>query len=548
MLSNKKSVYSPLFKGISFISESFQDFYKIFINSLNNVDMTIDNLNVPKIIVIGAESSGKSSLLENIVKCQLFPKNSNFCTKIPTHLILKPVFNKIDVKYRLMYNGEEIITDKKNIYNEIRDIMDKINDIKDEELTIEINEIDMINFEFYDLPGIRAYPPELQEKTTKLTEKYLKMENIIPICVIPATTPRITSYVPLALIKDNNKEKNTVLCLTMCDRLQEDNIEDLLINRLVNNTDEFSEENFAGICGIINRTHKNTIKLKDNDNYEKEWFENNIFDLLPKSYEHTDKIKNNTNILNLISILNSYYKNYISDNWIPQTITTMKNNLKRINIEIENLGFEPNDDKNKIIFKDYIENKLIDKMINLNNYFEVRDINLILDVEYDIENFINYKLENNISNDTIYKNNYPNGEKYIDCNPNGEYHSDILINYWRFVIFNNKLKNEINEYMITNFYEKILEYKTQINYDNLKYDNNEYNKYINNFIQNIKNDIWKKSILHILKNYELYDEFINLKEQKDIKEQRNILNTKKIKLIESIVNIDKINDCIKNKN
>jgi hypothetical protein len=42
-LKNKKSVYSPLFKGISFISESFQDFYKIFINYLNNVDMTIDN-------------------------------------------------------------------------------------------------------------------------------------------------------------------------------------------------------------------------------------------------------------------------------------------------------------------------------------------------------------------------------------------------------------------------------------------------------------------------------------------------------------------------
>ena len=35
-----------------------------------------DFLVLPKVIVIGAESSGKSSLLERITKCQLFPSNS----------------------------------------------------------------------------------------------------------------------------------------------------------------------------------------------------------------------------------------------------------------------------------------------------------------------------------------------------------------------------------------------------------------------------------------------------------------------------------------
>lgn len=541
MLGNKKQVLSPLFKGISFISESFQDFYKIFINSLNNVDMTIDNLNVPKILVIGSESSGKSSLLENIVKCQLFPKNSNFCTKIPTHLILKPVFNITDIKYRLVYNEKEIITNKKNIFNEISKIMNKIDDIKDEELTIEINEINMINFEFYDLPGIRAYPQELQEKTTKLTEKYLKMDNIIPICVIPATTPRITSYVPLALIKNNNKEINTILCLTMCDRLQEDNIEDLLINRLINNTDEFTLDDYAGICGIINRTHKNTIKLEDNDNYEKEWLQKNIFDLLPETNKHINIIKNHTNIFNLISILNSYYKNYISDNWIPQTVITMKNKLEKINIEIFNLGFDPTNENDIITFKKYFETILIKKMINLNQYFKKEDIEFVLTSDKD------FKENEFIENDDInaYCTHYPNGENYDEINPNGEIYNDIVINYWRFENLNDLIRIRIRKCMLIKFINYIRMFKTQIMYDQLKYNDEEYINYINIFLINITNKIWSECSENILENYQKYNEFIELQEDEGFFTERKRLNNQKVKLIESILNIEKINESIK---
>ena len=48
-------------------------------------------LELPKVIVIGGKSAGKSSLLENITKCSVFPRDRDLCTKRPVKLQLKQV-------------------------------------------------------------------------------------------------------------------------------------------------------------------------------------------------------------------------------------------------------------------------------------------------------------------------------------------------------------------------------------------------------------------------------------------------------------------------
>lgn len=37
---------------------------------------------------MGTQSAGKSSLLENITKCAIFPRSEGFCTKMPVILQL----------------------------------------------------------------------------------------------------------------------------------------------------------------------------------------------------------------------------------------------------------------------------------------------------------------------------------------------------------------------------------------------------------------------------------------------------------------------------
>lgn len=56
----------------------------------------------------------------------------------------------------------------------------------------------------------------------------------------------------------------------------------------------------------------------------------------------------------------------------------MKNNLEKINVQIDDLGFDPKNKNDKNIFKKYFESILIKKMKNLNEYFTKHDIDIIL--------------------------------------------------------------------------------------------------------------------------------------------------------------------------
>ena len=41
--------------------------------------------------MVGSQSSGKSSLLENITKCEIFPRDHKQCTRAPIRFKLKQV-------------------------------------------------------------------------------------------------------------------------------------------------------------------------------------------------------------------------------------------------------------------------------------------------------------------------------------------------------------------------------------------------------------------------------------------------------------------------
>lgn len=442
--SKKIETISGFFDGINFIKKCMDDFFVSFTNALEKTDLDTQKLSIPKIIVIGAESSGKSSLLENIVKCQLFPKNTTFCTKIPIHLIMKKSSVTTIDGYKLFYDGKEICTDKNNIYKEIERIMCTIGDDVDDSNIIRIEIIDdaVIDFEFYDLPGIRAYPPELAQKTTDLAKKYLSMDNVIPICVIPATTPRITSYIPMALIKEFDKESDTVICLTMCDRLQDENIEELLINRIISKTDEYNSETFMGVCGIINRTHKNNCKLSDNDVNEKLWFQNNIYDQMPADYVYKKCLVENLGIDNLVSKLSSSYKKFVCEKWIPDLITDIETNNGVLRKKIGELGFDPTDENYKAVFvkllcesKDYI----IVPASFVNCFETFKNLKMSETIRLTNE-FINYDVVEHILS-CAFEDQYQNM-----IFTNSDFNTHQLINVGRFT----QLINEITQFLSIN--------------------------------------------------------------------------------------------------
>ena len=71
--------------------------------ALKELNIT-SGLRLPQVVVIGNESVGKSSLLENITKCSIFPADHSQCTRTPMRLKLvhveSPAAKKIIVEYQ----------------------------------------------------------------------------------------------------------------------------------------------------------------------------------------------------------------------------------------------------------------------------------------------------------------------------------------------------------------------------------------------------------------------------------------------------------------
>lgn len=390
-----KSVNSELFTGSNIIKYLKNSTFGLFQKTIKDLDLSNDKLKIPKIIVIGSESSGKSSLLENLIKCDVFPRDRNICTKCPIKLKL---FCSDVEEYKIIYNNNYYVFNNKNeIIHKITDIMKLIDNIIDDEIIIEIYQPNIYNFEFIDLPGIREYPQELRETSKNLVNKYLMDDNTIILCVIPCNCPRLTTSQALGMIIDANKIENTIIALTMTDLVHEDDKEVLIINRILKKSDEFINLNVPACIAVINRTHLNKISLEEAEKKENEWFNKNILDFINKDNKQIIiDINNNIKIVNILNNLDKLFHNFICNKWKYTTLSDITplidnfkqeyNNLGDINLNYHDIINHINN--NNIIDYDYILTLIINKCniykYNRDNDHDIIDINetLLLNNQY----------------------------------------------------------------------------------------------------------------------------------------------------------------------
>ena len=386
---------TKFYEGINISSNKyFIEFKNIYAKVFSGIKIE-DTFEIPKICVVGAESVGKSSLLENITKTPIFPKDRDVCTKQPIHLIIK---NGLDESCYI----DNVSIDKSEIRNTVQSKMNILDgNISNEKITINITSKNLINFEFFDLPGIRSYPPELKQKTESLSESFISDKNNIILCVVPATVTRLTSYPPIALIQKHKMEKNTILVFTMADRISEEDIEDLVINRISNNSNEINLEEYLGCSTIINRTHHDKKTFSENDLFSKEWFLNNV-EKNVQSHQLKDMILNNIGLPNLKKNLDIYYKKFIDKNWIPKTIDSLGKKIEELTSELHSLGIKPEDiDKSKLEeFYNAIILQWIDNLTNIsqgNDYIELNHKKKVILKGYnnfnDLDNYFSYLLK-----------------------------------------------------------------------------------------------------------------------------------------------------------
>ncbi|CCM03087.1 uncharacterized protein FIBRA_05207 [Fibroporia radiculosa] len=146
-----------------------------------------DALKLPSIVVIGSQSSGKSSVLEAIVGHEFLPKGSNMVTRRPIELTLIHTPDTQEEYGEFPALGLGRITDFSNIQRTLTDLnlaVPASDAVSNEPIDLRIYSPRVPDLTLIDLPGYiqiasMDQPESLKEKIAGLCEKYIREPNIV---------------------------------------------------------------------------------------------------------------------------------------------------------------------------------------------------------------------------------------------------------------------------------------------------------------------------------------------------------------------------------
>ncbi|KAF3426891.1 hypothetical protein E2986_07610 [Frieseomelitta varia] len=249
------------------------------INKLQDVFNTVgsDAIQLPQIVVLGTQSSGKSSVIESLVGRSFLPRGTGIVTRRP--LILQLVYApKDDREHRNAESGtldldewgtflhmkNKVYTDFNEIRREIESETERMagsnKGICPEPINLKIYSASVVNLTLIDLPGITKVPvgdqPEdIESQIRQLVLKYICNPNSIILAVVTANTDMATSE-SLKLSKDVDPDgRRTLAVVTKLDLMDAgtDAI-DILCGRVIPVK--------LGIIGVVNRSQQDIMNNK----------------------------------------------------------------------------------------------------------------------------------------------------------------------------------------------------------------------------------------------------------------------------------------------
>nr|XP_022300336.1 dynamin-1-like protein [Crassostrea virginica] len=250
------------------------------INKLQDVFNTVGSevINLPQIVVLGNQSSGKSSVLESLVGRDFLPRGTGIVTRRPLVLQLIHV-NKGDREARSQ-DGDPIKADewgkflhtKNKIYTDFNDIRREIENetermtgtnkgICPEPINLKIFSPKVVNLTLVDLPGMTKVPvgdqPEdIEMQIRDLCMEYIQNPNSIILAVCAANTDMATSE-SLKLAREVDPDgRRTLAVVTKLDLMDHGtDAMEVLCGRVIPVK--------LGIIGVVNRSQADINSQKE---------------------------------------------------------------------------------------------------------------------------------------------------------------------------------------------------------------------------------------------------------------------------------------------
>nr|XP_043907788.1 dynamin-3 isoform X4 [Solea senegalensis] len=298
------------------------------------------NLDLPQIAVVGGQSAGKSSVLENFVGRDFLPRGSGIVTRRP--LILQLVNNKAEYAEFLHCKGKKFV-DFDEVRSEIEAETDRITGsnkgISPIPINLRVYSPHVLNLTLIDLPGMTKVavgdqPPDIEHQIRDMLMQFITKESCLILAVTPANTDLANSDA-LKISKEVDPQGlRTIGVITKLDLMDEGtDAKDILENKLLPLR--------RGYIGVVNRSQKDIDGKKD---IRAALAAERKFFLSHPSYRH---IAERMGTPHLQKSLNQQLTNHIRDT-LPGLRSKLQSQLLSLEKEVEEYkNFRPDDPTRK---------------------------------------------------------------------------------------------------------------------------------------------------------------------------------------------------------
>jgi GTP-binding protein EngB required for normal cell division len=205
-----------------------------------------DIIEVPRLAVVGTQSSGKSTLLNAILGMDIMPTGSNMVTRTPLNLQLVQIDNPSDRKAEFgYYQGPNWVVEHtvqlsapptSSQIAQIRQAIDKetnkragvSKNVSMNEILLKISSPEVPNLSLIDLPGLtmvactdQGQPQNIKEQISDMIGKYIESSRCIILAVLPARSDLETDPALELIKKHDPKGERTLGVLTKVDLMNQ---------------------------------------------------------------------------------------------------------------------------------------------------------------------------------------------------------------------------------------------------------------------------------------------------------------------------------------
>ncbi|KAL8543631.1 hypothetical protein ACS0TY_004268 [Phlomoides rotata] len=213
------------------IVSSYNDRIRPLLNAvdrLRHLKIMQEGIQLPTIVVVGDQSSGKSSVLESLAGISL-PRGQGICTRVPLIMRLQNHHNPQPELF-LEYDGKVVPTDEQNIAAAIikatNEIAGQGKGISNHPLTLVVKKKGVPDLTMVDLPGItrvpvQGQPEDIYEQISKIITEFITPEESIILNVLSASVDFSTcESIRMSQCVDKSGQR-TLAVVTKADRSPE---------------------------------------------------------------------------------------------------------------------------------------------------------------------------------------------------------------------------------------------------------------------------------------------------------------------------------------